>query len=509
VVTSTASGRATGRYIRVTAMKLWERTRDYVFALGELQAFANGTNVARGATVTALDSIESGRWAKRNLVDGFSSRARLLDMAPTAAELARRREWEADLKQLTTRRQQLFESLVPDETKADMARVQSRLTEVTNALRALPEPRLVYAAAHEFKPEGSFLPSKGMRPVHLLPRGDVKRPQESMWPAALACIPGPEAKLNLSTNHTEGERRAALAKWLTDPRNLQTRRSIVNRVWQYHFGRGLVDTPNDFGHMGSQPTHPELLDWLAYWFLENGESLKKLHRLIVTSVTYRQTSVTADGKRLTSGSKVQSPKSKNDRSLLTSAATEEQIDADNRYLWRMNRSRLDAECTRDAMLFISGQLDLTMGGPSDRQFYFKDDHSPVYDYTRFDVDTKEGRRRSIYRHIVRSVTDPFMDCLDAADPSQLVARRNTTLTALQALATLNNPFVLKQCEHFAARLEKLSPDVPTQIESAYRLALSRRPTEEEKNHLTAYAQKHGLANACRVLFNSTEFMFVD
>jgi hypothetical protein len=256
--------------------------------------------------------------------------------------------------------------------------------------------------------------------------------------------------------------------------------------------------------MGSQPTHPELLDWLACWFQENGESLKKLHRLIVTSATYRQSSVTADVRRLTS--KTPDPKSQIEQSLLTSAAT---VDGDNRYLWRMNRSRLDAECIRDAMLFISGQLDLTMGGPSDRQFYFKDDHSPVYDYTRFDVDTREGRRRSIYRHIVRSVPDPFMDCLDAADPSQLVARRNTTLTALQALATLNNPFVLKQCEHFAARLEKLSRDIPAQIESAYRLALSRAPTQEEKSHLTAYAQKHGLANACRVLFNSTEFMFVD
>jgi hypothetical protein len=387
--------------------------------------------------------------------------------------------------------------------------VESRLTEVTNALAALPEPKQVYAAANEFKAEGSFVPPKGMRPVHFLPRGDVKNPKELMPPAAPACIPGPDSKFDLKPDHSEGESRAALAKWLTDSRNLQTRRSIVNRVWQYHFGRGLVDTPNDFGHMGSQPTHPELLDWLAYWFLENGESLKKLHRLIVTSTTYRQASVAADVRRLTSKLGTRNPKPETDQSLLTPAAAGEKIDADNRYLWRMNRARLDAECIHDAMLFVSGQLDLTMGGPSDRQFYFKDDHSPVYDYTRFDVDSKEGRRRSIYRHIVRSVTDPFMDCLDAADPSQLVARRNTTLTALQALATLNNPFVLKQCEHFAARLEKLSPDLATQIDSACRLALSRAATAEEKGSLTTYARKHGLANACRVLFNGTEFMFVD
>ncbi len=389
-----------------------------------------------------------------------------------------------------------------------------RGAEITNALAALPAPKLVYAAASEFKPEGSFVPPKGIRPVHFLPRGDVKRPAELIPPAALACVPGPDAKFLLPTNHTESARRAALAKWLTDPRNLQTRRSIVNRVWQYHFGRGLVDTPNDFGHMGGTPSHPELLDWLAFWFIENGESLKKLHRLIVTSATYRQaSSEPVISKSVTSASPewhaVRTGSLNTDMLITDHSHRARALDTDNRYLWRQNRNRLDAECIRDAMIFVSGQLDLTMGGPSDRQFYFKDDHSPVYDYTRFDVDSKEGRRRSIYRHIVRSVPDPFMDCLDAADPSQLVARRNTTLTALQALATLNNPFVLRQCEHFAARLETISPHLDAQIDAAYRLALSRKPTATEQASLTAHAKNHGLANACRVLFNSSEFMFVD
>ena len=392
--------------------------------------------------------------------------------------------------------------------------VQTRLAEITNALAALPAPKLVYAAASDFKPEGSFHPPKGMRTVHLLLRGDVKQPKQLAPPAALAGVPGPDGKFNLATNHTESMRRAALAKWLTDPRNLQTRRSIVNRVWQYHFGRGLVDTPNDFGHMGSVPSHPELLDWLAFWFMENGESLKRLHRLIVTSATYRQASSESVMSRpvISAPAKARSSQtgSLNTGSLITDhwkRATA--LDADNRLLWRQNRTRLDAECIRDTMLAVSGQLNLTMGGPSDRQFHFKDDHSPVYDYTRFDADTPAGRRRSIYRLTVRSAPDPFMDCLDAADPSQLVARRNTTLTALQALATLNNPFVLKQCEHFAARLKREARDLPAQIERAYRLTLSRPSTAAEKRRLAAHSQKHGLASACRVLFNSTEFMFVD
>jgi hypothetical protein len=296
-------------------------------------------------------------------------------------------------------------------------------------------------------------------------------------------VPGPERNFALNDQNDEGARRAALAKWITDPKNMLTRRSIVNRVWQHHLGKGIVDTPNDFGHMGALPTHPELLDWLAFWFVDNGESLKKLHRLLLTSATYRQSSA-------------HNPE-------------HAKLDGDNRYLWRMNRARLDAESIRDTMLFVSGKLDLTTAGPSVRQFRFKDDHSPVYDYASFDVDSPGANRRSIYRHLVRSVTDPFMDCLDCADPSLLVPKRNTTLTALQALATLNNPFVVRQSEHFAERLSGMYSQLNKQIEAAYQLALCRKPSAKEKDMLMFYAQKHGLANACRLILNSTEFMFVD
>jgi hypothetical protein len=175
----------------------------------------------------------------------------------------------------------------------------------------------------------------------------------------------------------------------------------------------------------------------------------------------------------------------------------------------MNRQRLDAESFHDTLLFLSGRIDLTMGGPSARQFFFKDDHSPVYDYTRFEVDSPDGSRPSIYRFIVRSVPDPFMETLDCPDANLLTPKRSVTLTALQALSTLNNPFVLRQCEHFAARLQQESADLSEQIDRAYRLALSRPPRPKEAGLLRAYARKHGLANACRLLFNSSEFVFVD
>jgi hypothetical protein len=304
-----------------------------------------------------------------------------------------------------------------------------------------------------------------------------------MQPGAAECVPGPAAHFTLADINNEGERRAALAHWLSDHSNVLVRRSIVNRVWHYHFGQGLVDTPNDFGRMGSLPSHPELLEWLAGWFLDDGESLKHLHKLIVTSSVYRQAS--------------------------TENEVAAKLDSGNRLLWRMNRQRLDAESIRDAMLAVTGKLDLTMGGPSVQQFFFKDDHSPVYDYARFDVDDPRNFRRSIYRFIVRSVPDPLMDCLDAADPSILTAKRNTTLTAIQALAMLNNRLAVRQSEHLAERVAKETTQPAEQVELAYRLALQRSPTRAEAEALLPYLQKHGLPNTCRILFNSNEFMFVD
>jgi hypothetical protein len=185
------------------------------------------------------------------------------------------------------------------------------------------------------------------------------------------------------------------------------------------------------------------------------------------------------------------------------------IDSSNQFLWRMNRWRLDAESVRDSALAISGQLDLTMGGPSDQEFFFKDDHSPTYDYARFEVAKAARHRRGIYRFLVRSVPDPLMESLDCPDASLLTPKRNTTLTALQALAMLNDSLLLKQAERLAGRLRALRPDVEGQIEQACWFVLSRSPTKEETLQLGTYARTHGLENVCRLLLNSNEFMFVD
>ena len=319
------------------------------------------------------------------------------------------------------------------------------------------------------------------RPIHLLNRGDVEQPGEAVEAGALSCLPGLDPVFHLKSPDNEGARRAALAEWIASPGNMLTWRSIVNRVWHYHFGRGLAGTPNDFGRNGESPTHPELLDWLAVELLENGQSLKGLHRLIVTSATYRQVSAGDPAKTLK--------------------------DADNRWFWRQNRRRLEAEAVRDAVLSVSGALDLRMGGPGFDLFQFKDDHSPIYDHTARGVsDNPSVRRRTVYRFTPRSVPNPFLECLDGADPNLNTPARPTTITALQALALLNDEFMLSQSGEFARRLQTQGDGA---IDLAYRLALARPPQAAERAALAAYAGKYGLAQACRVLLNTNEFLFVD
>ncbi len=469
------------RFVRVTATKLWKRTDDYVFALAELQVFSNGTNVTEHAEVSALDSIEGGLWSKKFLVDGFSSRTKLKPVV-SVTEQKSHDDLENQIQAVQEQRSKLVDSLVPPLIKKDFQSVTNRLGELAREISGLPPQQKVFAATSDFPPNGNFIPAKVPRPVHLLARGDVTQPRDLMRAAGVASVAGPNPEFEISDTNNEGARRAALAKWITDPKNMLTRRSIVNRVWQYHFERGIVETANDFGHMGALPTHPELLDWLAFWFLENGESLKTLHRLIVTSATYRQSS-----------------------SINPDLA---KLDADNRFLWRMNCERLDAESIRDSMLLISGKLDLAMGGPSIQQFGFKDDHSPVYDYTQFDGNSAAACRRSIYSFTVRSAPDPLMESLDCPDASILAPKRNVTMTSLQALAVLNNPFVLKQCANLASRVSK-SGDLKIQVAQAFQLSLNRAPTADEMKKLIPFAEKNGMENFCRLLFNLSEFMFVD
>ncbi len=352
-------------------------------------------------------------------------------------------------------------------------------------LAALPAEQMVYCGTNEFEADGSFQRAAQPRPVQVLLRGEIDRPLAEATPGAIALVTQLSPEFELPQPQDEAARRAALARWLSDRQNVLTWRSIANRLWQSHFGRGIVDTPNDFGHMGSAPTHPELLDWLAIELRDNGGSLKSLHRLIVTSAVYRQASGYA------------SPLAEQD--------------ADNRFLWRMNRRRLDAESVRDAALQLSGTLDRKMGGPSVRQFLQTPGvHvTPVVDYANFDADAPAMSRRSVYRFLFRTVPDPFMQSLDCPDGSQLTPQRGESLTALHALSLLNDKLIVRLSEPIAARAAAESHAGESAVAAAFRLILLRQPSEDEAAAVARYADEHGLANACRYLLNTNEFMFVD
>jgi hypothetical protein len=454
---------AKGRYVRITATRLAPRKDDFIFALAEVQVKdAAGKDVAPGAVVTALDSIESPpRWQRANVIDGLS---------PAVAS--------GTLVALKAEREKLI-AQHPDLAMArELEQVNADLAATAEEKKKLPAMQVAYSVTTRIR-EG--VP----RPIHVLSRGNVLSPTHEVGPGALALVQPLESRFSLRPDHAEGDRRAALARWLADPRNPLTWRSIVNRVWHYHFGQGIVATPSDFGRMGATPTHPELLDWLAAEFRDGGGSLKALHRLIVNSATYRQASMGVDAF--------------------------EAIDSGNQYLWRQNRRKLEAEAVRDAVLAVAGTLDLTTGGPGWRDFKVEHpEHSPHWRYDLADPEDKATWRRGVYRFIVRSQTQPFMTVLDCADPSMRVEKRNQSISALQALALLNNGFMTTQARHFAARVEReAGSDATSQIDLAVRLALGRAATAEERAALVSLTEAHGLANTCRAILNLNEFSFVD
>ena len=318
-------------------------------------------------------------------------------------------------------------------------------------------------------------------PTKRLRRGDVTAPEEVVTPGALSAIVDLDPEFGLAADAPEAQRRLKFAAWLADSANPLPARVMVNRVWHLHFGQGLVATPNDFGVSGARPSHPALLDWLAVKFIESGWSVKALHRLILTSATYRQAP---------------------DMNVKAAA-----IDADDQLLWRFPPRRLEGEVIRDAMLAVSGQINLAAGGPSFRPFDTL--KFPANAYVPADKLGPEFNRRTVYRMNVNSGKEPLLDAFDCPDPSVKTPRRGVTTTPLQALALMNNSFVQRQAGYFAERaLAESHPDLPAAVQTAYRLALGRSATGPEAKRALAAANERGLANVCWALLNSTEFIYV-
>jgi mono/diheme cytochrome c family protein len=342
---------------------------------------------------------------------------------------------------------------------------------VAKARDADAERRRLAAGPQVFA--GAF---QGAEPTYLLHRGDPMQRREAVAPD----IPAVLGSLRLPQDADDAGRRVAFARWVASPDNPLTARVIVNRIWMHHFGDGLVETPSDFGRMGSPPSHPELLDWLAGELIRGGWSLKHVHRLILTSQAFRQ-----------AGAPRAAPMA---------------ADAGSRLLWRFPPRRLDAEAIRDSILRVSGALNPRRAGPG---FDLFNQRGGLTDYIPRESRDSTHWRRMIYATKVRMKPVDIFGAFDCPDAGQMAPRRPRSITPLQALGLMNSEFVNQQAEIFAASVRaQAGPSMGDQVERAFRRALGRSPAGNELKPLEELGTRHGLVQVCRVLFNANEFVFV-
>ncbi|MBI4904777.1 MAG: PSD1 domain-containing protein [Acidobacteria bacterium] len=322
--------------------------------------------------------------------------------------------------------------------------------------------------------------------THVLQRGDWKQKGEKVRPGFPAALGEAAEIVEPETSWFIPRRRKALAEWLTSPQHPLTARVMVNRVWQGHFGRGLVATSNDFGRQGDPPTHPELLDWLAAEFMRNNWSVKSLHRQILLSDAYQRSSA--------------------------ALAANMEKDPENRYLWRVSRRRLEGEAIRDAVLAANGSLNTKMYGQPVVPPLSREEADGMRDMSQWPItsDSSEHNRRSVYLFVKRSFQNPMLEIFDAPDTSASCPRRDSSTIAPQSLALMNSEYMQLQAERFAERLKKeAASGTAAQVDRAWRLALSRAPSADEARRAAAYADRAGLARLCLLLFNMSEFLYVD
>lgn len=345
-------------------------------------------------------------------------------------------------------------------------RLVEQLERVQSSIAQLTATRAVYTGKFE-------TPAV----IHRLFRGDPLAPKEVVGPETITVL----GSLGLAEQAPEQARRVALANWLAQPENPLTARVWVNRLWQFHFGRGLVETPSDFGKAGIAPTHPELLDWLASELIQHGWSTKQMHRLILLSQAWQQDS----------------------RPQAAGLAR----DGAGQLLWRFTPRRLEAEAIHDHMLAVSGVLNLTMGGPGYDGFEVQ--YENVRHYFPKQTFGPADYRRMIYMTKVRMEKEATFGAFDCPDASQVVPRRSQSTTPLQALNLLNSPYVRHQAELLTQRLEQ-APTTTTQeqVQTAYRLCYGRAATPQEVQLATEFIAAEGLLQFCRAVFNSNEFLFI-
>ena len=323
--------------------------------------------------------------------------------------------------------------------------------------------------------------------THVLLRGEFKQKGEKVAPGVPAALEkgGVQVK-EPPTGPFVPQRRKALAQWLTSSDNPLLARVMANRIWQGHFGRGIVATSNDFGRQGDSPTHPELLDWLTAEFAASGYSVKAMHRLMILSNTYQMSSAPNEANMA--------------------------IDADNRFFWRMNRRRLQAEELRDSVLSSSGALNLKTGGPSVSVPLSEEERSGMRDFSQWPVhpDPLEHDRRSVYLQVKRSFRLPMFESFDQPDAVASCSRRESSTVAPQALTLMNSDFMLRQAERLAVRLQKeVGNHTERWIQAGTRIVFGRPPSSEEFKRAEKFLSTNNLASLCLLWFNTNEYLYVD
>ena len=389
------------------------------------------------------------------------------------ADAKTKADWESRTQQMQAKITRLKQAL---ETAEGEERQRIR-AELAHMQRQMPSPLPTISTVHDVSGE--------LTPIHVLKRGDPERKGKAVGmrvPSALLPENAPELPPQTKAPRTH------LAAWINAPDNPLTARVLVNRVWQYHFGQGIVATPNDFGVNGSSPSHPELLDYLASEFLANGRRIKPLHRLILLSSTYRQAS--------------RSPES----------ALGRRKDPDNHLLWHAPRRRLQAEELRDGMLSVAGKLNRKAGGPSVVVPVDSDLVQLLYDPKQWTVtaDAAEHDRRSVYLLVKRNLHLPFLEVFDQPDAATSCPRRSSSTHALQALELLNGSTAQRLAGLFAQRLAReAGPDPARQVERAYLLATGRPPTAGEKELAVKFLAKQPLSEFALAVFNLNAFLYID
>lgn len=358
------------------------------------------------------------------------------------------------------------------EALVKQASIEKELAEVQKQLAAI-KPLRQAIGAH----------AQPNTPTRLHKGGDPMKPGEIIPPAALEVLSRTTKPYELPVDAAEGERRLALARWIVADDNSLSARVLANRVWQYHFGIGIVDTPSDFGYLGGRPSHSELLDWLAKRLLAHGWRLKPLHREILLSQTYRRSA-----------------------SYRADAAG---VDKDSRLLWRFSPRRLSAEELRDTMLFVAGKLDTKRGGPGFRLYKFSQNN--VCTYTPLDEHGPETYRRAVYHQNARASVVDLLSDFDLPDNAFASPRRTTTTTPLQSLTLLNHRFTLDMAAALAERAEKSagSADRAAFVDAVYRLALNRIPSDKERAAASRLLVLHGTRALCRAILNLNEVLYVE